>query len=448
MKKILLFITTILMLPLMTSSLYAVDFASSYGVSPKGISLGNAMCARVNDWSSAYYNIAGLGKSYGDSEHHSQIGFAYLNNSPDFDIDISRSKTSDGTPLSTDGDKDLGTGTFVIGLAVDIQKIFIELPFVSTLRFGVVAGINDDMTAVKINDLDPRTHNFMKYGRESQKLTIMNGVGAGFMDDSFGIGLGLNSTFGGDGVVLLENVELQAAAQSPVANSKMDMKIEQTLIAGIYYSPGRMFDVVEGLEFGLTYKEESELNINPFQTAAETDLGGIPMNLGLALHDFYQPPEITFGVAYLISKFQISLDIGYQMWSKFSPSTTVMSNFGSEIKELDDIIIPRLGLEVMLPEGFALQTGYYYEPSFVPDDAVTGRINFLDNDKHVGSVGLSYKLPDQFMNIKGQLELNTGCQVQYMDKRDVKKTTPTPENPDYSFGGACYSFIFGATLSL
>ncbi len=448
MKKILLFITTILMLPLMTSSLYAVDFASSYGVSPKGISLGNAMCARVNDWSSAYYNMAGLGKSYGDADHHSQIGFAYLKNSPDFNIDINRTKSSDGTALSTNGDQDLETGTFVVGLAVDIQKIIIDLPFVSTLRFGVVAGVNDDMTAVKINDLDPRTHNYMKYGRESQKLTIMNGFGAGFMDDSFGIGIGLNSTFGGDGVVLLENVQLLDGPQSPVANSKMDMKIEQTLIAGLYYSPGRMHDVLEGLEFGLTYKEESELNIQPFQTAAETDLGGIPLNLGLALHDFYQPPSVTFGVAYMISKFQVSFDVEYQMWSKFSPSTTVMSNYSSEIKELDDILIPRLGLEVMLPEGFALQSGYYFEPSFVPDDAVAGRINFLDNDKHVGSVGVSYKLPDEFMNIKGQLELNAGCQVQYMDERDVKKTTPTPENPDYSFGGACYSFIFGGSLSL
>lgn len=46
--------------------------------------------------------------------------------------------------------------------------------FVSSLRFGLAAGLLDDLAAVKINDVDPRTHNFLRYGREAQTAIIIS----------------------------------------------------------------------------------------------------------------------------------------------------------------------------------------------------------------------------------------------------------------------------------
>ncbi len=451
MKRILISTTTILFLLLTFSSPGSANFADSYGFSTKGISLGNAMCARVNDWSSTYYNIAGLGKSYGNDKYNNQLGFAHLKNIVDLDIDINRTYSSGpmaGEALATDGDKGLDTGTIVLGLAIDVQQIFLELPFVSTVRFGLAIGLNDDLTASKINDLDPRTHNFMKYGRETQNLTVMQGCGFGFLDDTVGFGLGVQSSFGGEGQVLLEVVKLESPEQTPVANQTMDMQIEHSIITGFYFSPGKKFDSMEGLEFGLSFRQESELDIAPFKTASVTDVGQIPLDLYLAMQDFYQPNIFTFGVAYEFSSLQISMDVEYQTWSDYEPSPAVRRNFRADLKDFDDIIIPRIGVEKKLSGSLSLLGGYYYEPSFVPDDAVDGTMNFLDNDKHVGSMGISYVLPPKFTHTKGQMEIVAGCQIQYMDDRDISKAAPTSENPDYSYGGMAYSFMIGGSLNL
>jgi len=43
--------------------LYASNFAESHGFSANGVAKGNAVVSTVNDWSSVWYNPAGLGKT-------------------------------------------------------------------------------------------------------------------------------------------------------------------------------------------------------------------------------------------------------------------------------------------------------------------------------------------------------------------------------------------------
>ncbi|HOR94798.1 MAG TPA: hypothetical protein PLZ38_12565, partial [Spirochaetota bacterium] len=49
---------------IMPALVYA-NFADTYGFGAQGVARGNAMTAVVNDWSSVYYNIAGLGRTRG-----------------------------------------------------------------------------------------------------------------------------------------------------------------------------------------------------------------------------------------------------------------------------------------------------------------------------------------------------------------------------------------------
>ena len=46
-----------------SANLFAGTFADTFGFSAEGMARGNAMTASVNDWSSVYYNVAGLGKT-------------------------------------------------------------------------------------------------------------------------------------------------------------------------------------------------------------------------------------------------------------------------------------------------------------------------------------------------------------------------------------------------
>jgi long-chain fatty acid transport protein len=416
----------------------ASNYGDSFGYSTRGMSLGGAMSARVDDWSSVYYNMAGLGKAQG-LDKKNQIAAAYQGNLPMVDIDISRS--------GVNGDEDLETGTLVFGLALDANVLMHVPSFISSARIGVGLCINDDMTAIKINDLDPRTHTFMRYGREAQRLEVLSGVGLGFMDDLFGIGVGVNSAFAGDGQVVLEEIQLDTDPQSPRGQSKMDMELEPNLLFGLYVSPGKIIEALEGLDFGLTYRDETIQNIDPFQTLGVTDVGQIPLNMLLALTDYFQPRMLVLGMAWKNENLTVSFDLEYQEWSNFHLSRPNMQHYGNDLKKFDDILIPRLGVEYRKNSRTSLLFGYYYQPSFVPDEAVSGVMNFLDNDKHVASCGLVYDITP-YVPLKGQTELCLGYQLQYLVERDVDKAAPEPLNPEYSYSGTCHTLMVELNINL
>jgi long-chain fatty acid transport protein len=166
----------------------------------------------------------------------------------------------------------------------------------------------------------------------------------------------------------------------------------------------------------------------------------------LALSDYYQPEMLTIGGAISTETMTFSLDLEYQRWSGFRLSTPMQENFQGELVDFDDILVPRIGFEFKAKKNLSLLMGYYYQPSFIPDKAVKGNMNFLDNDKHVGSVGLSMKLP-RLPLMKGNTELAMGYQLQYLVDRDVTKDSPTSYNPDYSYGGLSHTFMAGLTIS-
>lgn len=447
MKKTICVAVCLVLAMISTTPAGATHFGDTFGFSPEGMSLGNAMTARVDDWSAVYYNMAGLGRSQHLINGKSQLFAGYMGNAPKFDIDIARHDATTGDPLATNGDRDLNTGTFIIGGVLNTATL-VNLPeIVSSARLGLAIGLNEDQSVVKVNDLDPRTHNFMRYGRECQRMLITTGMGFGFLNDTFGIGAGVNSFFTGEGTALLENVELQTESQSPPGQATMDLKMEQALSLGAYFSPGKLWRSLDTLELGVAYRAESQLDITPFRAVASTDLGGIPLDITMALVDYYQPEMYSVGLAYTLKRFTISADVEFQNWSGFTFSTPMQENYGGELKAFDDILIPKLGLAYDCTPSLDLLFGYYYEPSFVPDEAVSGRMNFLDNDKHVVSLGLVYQLPKNSI-VKGSSEFSLGYQYQHLMDRDITKTAPTPENPNYSYGGGCHSLMLGVSINI
>jgi len=457
MKKLLACMGTILLMITFSRSVFGSSFGTTYGFSPRGMAMGNAMTAHVDDWSAVYYNMAGLGRTCariertagtGEKSGINQLSVNYLHTVPSFDLTINRFDPDTGSPLPTHGADDLDFGTYVLGMAMDLNIIY-EMPeFISSARMGLSMGINDDLTVVKINDIDPRTHNFMRYGREAQRALIMTGAGFGFMEDLFGLGLGLNISFGGSGTIDLSDLQITEDEQIPVDNAIMDISLEPTVVAGFYISPGRKFDVLEGLELGFSYRQKSKLDISPLQTVAVLETGNVLLNLRLALLDYFQPDIYTFGTSYAFTdRLMVSLEAELQKWSGFEVSANHEENFGDVLPELDDIVVPKLGIEYRLTRRLAFQGGYCFEPSFIPDEGLTDTVNFLDNDKHILSVGTSYRLPG-FGRMKRDINFYAAYQHQILDDREVTKTDPTGVNPDYSFGGTCNTFYVGITIDM
>lgn len=454
MRTLFFSLTTGLIILISASIVSASSFGDTYGFSPTGISTGNAMTAHVNDWSSVYYNMAGLGRTVGQKrrgESINHLSMNYLSTYPDFNLSINRyilDEDSNLVPVSTDATEGLDFGMFVLGAAFDLNKIFKLWDFVSSARFGIGVGINDDLSVVRLNDFEPQTHNYPRYGRDAQRTMVLSGVGLGFMDDTFGVGIGTNATFGGDGKVLLKDVQVGTEPQSPEAQSIMNLKLKPALLMGLYFSPGKLFPAAKGVELGFSYKQKSRLDISPFSTVAVTEAGGIPLNLELSIFGYWQPDTYTLGTSVEIGKKTVvSFDVEYQEWSEYEHSVHMEANHKDILPDLDNIIVPKFGLQYQVSNPVTLLGGYYYQPSFIPNKAVSGDVNWLDNDKHVLSFGLKWRLP-LIERMQGPVDFSIGYQMKFLEDRNVDKTAPDLLNPDYSYDGTCHTIMLGFQLNL
>ncbi|MFW5860870.1 MAG: OmpP1/FadL family transporter [Spirochaetota bacterium] len=469
------------------------NFADTYGFSAAGVSRGNAMTAVAHDWSSVYYNMAGLGKTRGypganladtsDSKpvvsprgsklslkkksdgsndvsdvpasgpsalmrYHDQLGLSYMYTYPMMNINIPREDVT--------GDQNLEFGTITLGLVLDLNHFIIMPDFISSSRFGLGIGLMQDGTLVRVNDIDLRTHNYQRYGREAQRTVIFAGMGFGFVDDMFGIGLGAHVWTGGKGAVELEEVEVGGDEQMPEQQILMDLEPVYAPAVGLYFSPGKIWDAMKGLELGVAYRGELWMEIYPFDTNATLTMGGVTMVMGLAIYDYYTPHIISAGAAYtplgILPDLTVSLDVEYQMWSRYGVSRAkedYVEQYNEyndpgdpdiELPEFRDIIVPKLGISYQLFSWMSVNAGYFYRMSFLEDDANNTVFNFLDNDTHVGSLGLTFIVPKKGPMVS-PVEITIAGQFQYLVKQTVVKddafddSATTNLNPSYNYEG-------------
>lgn len=483
MKKVILSMG--ILFCLVIASAEASNFADTYGYSATGIAMGNAIAPIVSDWSAVFYNIAGLGRTRnrknpdaalsikntvltlddkkakkGLSEENAdqsksadelinQLAVSMFYTQPKFKIDIAREGVK--------GDEQLQFGMFIIGLALDINKIYTMPKFISSARFGLGLSSLADGYASRINDIDLKTHNFLRYGREAQKAVIIAGAGFGFFDDAFGIGFGANMNFKGEGKVLVTDVQVGPSEQTPESQSRTDLKAAPAAVVGMYVSPGKFIQFLQGLEIGAAYRQESYMELFPFQTSTTMLVGGMEMSMNMSIFENYTPHIFVFGVAYSRRGLTLTIAAEYQMWSKYKFSRTIeivyadaVARFGEDyaLPKFKDIIIPRVGISYSLFSWMDIMAGYYYQPTFIPDDQMQGRLNLLDNNMHVGSFGFKFALP-RMGGMGGPLDIIIAGQYQYLQEREVVKNNPDPTwNPNYSYGGQCFSAIVEMRMRL
>jgi len=467
-----------------TGNLKAASFADTHGISAYGMSMGNAMSAIVDDWSSVYYNIAGLGKTPGAVDGSSsavenagssmslkkkkrkkivlsssgsgkkntysnevalQVGYSF----PMLNVDISRVDSTTGEALPTEAANVGFYGPTIIGAVIDLNT-FIKIPApVSTARFGLVLSSNLDGTAVNVHNVSLRSHDFLMYGDEIRGSKIMAGLGFGFLKDMFGIGLGVNVVFGGDTTILIDKVAVSGESQTPYGESLMTLKLNMAALAGLYFNPGKIWKEVEGLKVGVSYSQENYMSISPMSTVAVASGGALTMKMNLAIFDYYQPHIVKGGISYSYWKITGSADVEYQMWSlvKYSAANSLL--YADGLPELRDIVVVRLGIQYEILKWLDASCGYYWMPSVVPASTAKTEFNLLDNDKHVGSLGVKFKLP-KYDITGGPIEISLAYQFQYLTPVTVEKDAAyiTSENPDYKYGGMVHSFLLGFSMKI
>ena len=423
----------------------ASNIADTYGFSPTGIAMGNAGVASVEGWSSVWYNMAGLGrtapeltKQSSDAVATDQLAISYLYTAPAFSISgLDQSKKDEALDH-------LSFGSIIIGVAFDLNHLLKMPAFLSSARLGVGVAVGSDLATSNVNDIDFRTPNFLRYGREAQRMMMLVGLGFGLFDDLIGVGLGVNFSFTGQGKFQVSEILIEPGLQYPNDEIKMDMGLKPALLAGVYLAPGKLIPSLRGLSLGLAFRQETMMDISPFDIESTMLTAGLTMPIGMSLLDFYSPHEVIAGISWSGGGVTAAFDLEYQMWSGFQ-----VAEFDNPdvIPEMDDIMVVRAGIKWQPRSWLMMAAGYYYQPTFLPDEGLQGACNYMDNTRHVGSLGAAFTIPKSG-RMGGALTLSLAYQLQFLTSREVDKTAPTTLNPSHSYSGSAHNLILGVAMSL
>jgi hypothetical protein len=205
-----------------------------------------------------------------------------------------------------------------------------------------------------------------------------------------------------------------------------DFTLNLAPIVGIHYKAS------ERLRFGAVYRGENYINdfglTNPI-----INLGNIlsfPQGYQFKFVRFFTPHQFVFGVAARpLERWLFSMDIGWYDWSDFNDIEAHKPR-----PAFKDTWLPRCGMEYAAREWLALRAGYFFYDSPVPEQrALT---NFLDNDRHVVSIGAEFIVLDPPGFWDKPLHIGFHLQYHHVVRRSYSKIDPSyPYYPGYSFGG-------------
>lgn len=395
-----------------------------FGASSRNSSLGQAVTARVDDWSALWHNPGGLGLS----QPHISMGTLLT-----FDDTRVRLKPR---PAGYDI-PDLGDGSPVIPSKYrlrpatgsdDLENIYdFTLGAVGSfglenLRVGVAVALPMNRLGRQASHFgDEREQyasnrvGFELLGERSQHQVILVGVGYRLLP-WLSVGAAMSVMPSGKAVssVYLADATQQKNVQIAVNNDQIG---QAEPIFGITAQP------TDRLRLGLSYRAanwfgldlENQIQIKGFQA----DAGSFPVvqRVGMVLN--YSPAQLTLGMAGQWQKLTLSLDAVYSRWSLYRDTqgqpVGEASEFSAPGLGFRDVVSVRGGVEYQASADRKVRGGLAWEPTPIPDQV--GRTNFVDNDRLVATAGASHLL-----DLLGkQVEIAWHVGVHHLAARDTNK---------------------------
>lgn len=350
---------------------------NTYGLSARGIALGNALTGDDKDLSICYFNPAGLasGGFYG-------VGVGYIFTSPDL------------TGGYVDGDKiHEGTNNHIvlINVRADIRKLFSDTLPIPPIGFGLSLAMDDNFSTMMVFD-DMRTYKgeFYRYGMAN--FTMQGAIGVG-ITKWMSMGIGFHGGFKGKGEVVTK-----ADVTGGTANEGTRMRgaFKPHILGGLYFH-----DDAWGI--GLTFRDHTIGTFESIKVEATPSISSMvlpTMHIPMNFFDTYVPTQVALGASWDISPMvSVLADLTWQDWSKYDKIASRSHFVGSHAKfDTVDIYSPRAGIEIHPIEQVALRSGYRFEQTpfrkvgtRFPEvsDTIKGKV-ILDNDTHLFSFGTGY----------------------------------------------------------
>ena len=478
-----------ILLSLLCTNLYG-GLAESYGFSALGVGRAGTFAADASGWTATFYNIGGLSlegstrptrnKSSlneqipskvidsvlgqaGLNDQIGEIGITYIYQITEAKISLSQSQLNVSTEEGQENvrqfqknastaQNDLNYGILQMGMSVDLRPL-VSTPYDVPLKLGMALSVRDNGSLASFNDIDVDSYNFVRYGREAEIIGVITGLGFQLWKDRLSVGVGGNMGLNGSATFNIKNVDIRVGEElQPGHEFKTDVRPNFSAVVGLVYLQP-IFSSQE-VRFGASYRQETQVKLDPIEGVAHVSHLNIPFNISLALLDFYVPNTYALGLSYRSNFFDgnaliVSYDQEFQEWSKAAMSsskTLVYDRQNIHVPGLKDIFISRFSIEYH-PLNWPVQvrSGYAYQPSFAPEQS--GVTNFLDNSRHIMAFGFSLLFRSNLI-LKNESKLNIGIQYQKSTEKNVIKDTASAAqlNPNYSYSSDI--FVVGADFVL
>ena len=402
-------------------------FFDDIGAGPRAIAMGQAFTAVADDASAAYYNPAGLTQVR--SPFVLDIGYLYID--PKVHIKV---LDNDGDPYephryleqrNPSRDGDVSTGGIYLGIASNFAnvRVFNDPPsFLRNLALG--AGIFYTV---------PEVNRFWNPQRKQDPYHLRYNYGYCLLSTATSLAYRITDwlSLGGGMLARMDTfqsteqnyIDLYTARTDPHDSGfrlrlKTEVKVRSEYVLGLLIRPP-VKGWQEKLSLGVVYRRElsgyygtgpssndvvwvcpEEGSCWPFERPdGEPGKPGdkfliLPLKAFSVDYIGYNPAQLAIGLALRPARrMTISADVTWKDYSEFQFFWALPPE-----PRFHDTWTPRVGLSYFFEprsektflkkfRKVTLMSGYYYEPSPVPD--MNGKMNILDSDKNVVSLGFS-----------------------------------------------------------
>jgi long-chain fatty acid transport protein len=381
-----------------------------FGFGPRTIAMGGLGATFVDDYAAVHANPASLSRARVRSFSLGYQGTV-------FDLSVQR-----GSGPREHASIERARAT-TIGLTL-------PLPFGGVLTDRLALGFGfytPTDVVVRGRILRPETPQFLVVADRAQTVALQMGLG---VDLGYGlrVGAGFAALAAITGSVLI----------ATEASGRVGSRVDNQLVAS--YAPvfGASFDTGP-FRVALVFRGILE---GRFAVSIEARDIGLPLPVfniaGIAQYD---PWQIALEGGFVRGPWTLAVGATFKRWSEYPGplEATTSRSPAPPAPGFHDTLVLRAGAEHRWNFGtsqVALRGGYFYEPTPSPD--AIGMANYLDNDRHVGTLGLA---------LSGQaagttLTVEPFFQAHWLPTRVTVKGENVPEDnpgaPSIAHGGAFY----------
>ncbi len=345
------------------------NLGSTFGLTPVDIASAQSFSLFNSQSSAAYYNPAALSAT---DQGEMYVGLL------------------SATPDMTAGEQsfDEATQPLVAGMNVNMTGLF---NFSYPIYFGLIAGIENygtEMMAFK-----SQTSEDGQLFQTGEKPLFVAASGSIQLLPGINIGGGAQVSLHADAKMSLKS-ELDG---SNAGDEYVAVAAEPAItpIAGVTIDFGRMLCGYDkscagnGLALAASYRGESYGQaVIGARAYIPSVVAGLPINL--TTYDAYQPDIITAGVRLKTGVLSFAVSAEQQKWSSLNEMMLEDTVKDQASLGFEDIIIPRVGVELNFGDTVKIMAGGSFEESPLDPKEATLNVNYLSADKYVFGAGLSY----------------------------------------------------------